>query len=493
VENFYLRLLSIRAHACGQHGLREDHLEPNTPSGWFDGYAFEDWFFKILLPAAKKKEGTKVVIGDNLYRHISPSVLDECEKNQIRFICLPPNTTHITQPLDIAFFRPMKMAWRQVLSDYKDNQGANQTGLNKQDFPRLLRALMSHIEPNAPDNLKSGFRKCGIYPVNVEELLASFERRKQYDTEQLEDSFKKFLEEKINPVNQIEKQKKRKKISVSPGKPLYACHINTLKKKIVFIDSDETDEDDIIFRDDSESLIEEDKSERSKKTKDQPQQKSTSRTDVGKKKVAIKKEIVDKKKVAVKKEVVDKKNVAVKKEVVGKKKVAVKKEVVAKNPQSYQTKKNILMTAARKESYERGIQKKINVIAKENEKKEANKMIEPQENVISNILEEGEEPTVIEFEVIEVDPGQEMEINQKDIQNEKEENKQQCSSCDERHGFMLTCYDCKKSFHPHCIPGKSIDWSNSTFDEDNLFLCNVCNSHTNLKDYEFFLFESDSD
>lgn len=95
----------------------------NTPSGWFDGCAFEEWFLNHLLPVLKQKNGPKALLGDNLSSHISTKVLDACEANNIKFIGLPPNSTHLTQPLDVAFFRPMKMAWRKIISDYKDGSG----------------------------------------------------------------------------------------------------------------------------------------------------------------------------------------------------------------------------------------------------------------------------------------------------------------------------------------------------------------------------------
>ncbi|XP_065671384.1 uncharacterized protein LOC136089338 [Hydra vulgaris] len=135
----------------------------NTKSGWFDRAAFEEWFFSIVLPSLKKKSGVKVLLGDNLSSHISPKVINACEKNEILFVCLPPNSTHITQPLDVAFFKPLKTAWRRIITEYKDSPaGCTKTSLEKQHFPELLNKLLIAIEPNQANNLKSGFRKCGI-------------------------------------------------------------------------------------------------------------------------------------------------------------------------------------------------------------------------------------------------------------------------------------------------------------------------------------------
>lgn len=59
------------------------------------------------------ENGPVVLIGDNLSSHISIKVLELCEHNNILFsVCLPPNNTHLTQPLDVTFFGPMKKLWR---------------------------------------------------------------------------------------------------------------------------------------------------------------------------------------------------------------------------------------------------------------------------------------------------------------------------------------------------------------------------------------------
>ena len=48
------------------------------------------------------------MIEDNLSFHISESVVRKCERHNVKFICLPPNSTHLTQPLDVAYFKPLK-------------------------------------------------------------------------------------------------------------------------------------------------------------------------------------------------------------------------------------------------------------------------------------------------------------------------------------------------------------------------------------------------
>ena len=89
-----------------------------TRSGWFDKGTFECFFNDILLPRIKKQDSAHAMIGDNLSSHISESVVRKCEKHNIKFICLLPNSTHLTQPLDVAYFKPLKTSWRSILNDF---------------------------------------------------------------------------------------------------------------------------------------------------------------------------------------------------------------------------------------------------------------------------------------------------------------------------------------------------------------------------------------
>jgi hypothetical protein len=149
-----------------------------TKSGWFDLETFTDWFLTTALPQLKKKPGRKVMIGDNLSSHLSPVVISQCEANNIRFCFLPPNATHLCQPLDVSFFRPLKTAWRKLLEDWKKREGRKLPSLPKDVFPRLLNKLHEEILPNAKSNIKSGFRKCGIAPLNKEQVLKSLPEEK---------------------------------------------------------------------------------------------------------------------------------------------------------------------------------------------------------------------------------------------------------------------------------------------------------------------------
>lgn len=168
----------------------------NTSSGWFDGLAFEDWYCSLMLPCLKV----------------------------CRFVYLPPNSSHFTQPLDVAFFHPMKVAWRKIFRAYKETpNGTSHRVLHKQYFPALLKELMQAIEPHPEANLQVGFKKCGIWPTSVNEFLESLNGRSSNESLEsvVEDSCKDILENKRNDIRgEKTLTKGSKKKNVPAGKSI---------------------------------------------------------------------------------------------------------------------------------------------------------------------------------------------------------------------------------------------------------------------------------
>lgn len=197
-----------------------------TKSGWFDHQVFEDWIISLMLPILKRQEGTKVVIGDNLSSHISLEVLRLCEENSIKFIALPPNATHLLQPLDVAFFRPLKSHWREVLTNWKKTpSGSRCSTIPKDEFPRLLKQLLTAMEWGTRQNLRSGFRKTGIVPLNKQQVLSRLpskvlEQSLASMTTCIGDTFLDELKRRREEATKPHENKRRKKVNVPPGKSI---------------------------------------------------------------------------------------------------------------------------------------------------------------------------------------------------------------------------------------------------------------------------------
>lgn len=159
------------------------HVRYNrTDSGWFDAICFSDWLQNVALPHFRKfgAPGRKILIGDNLSSHLCYESIRLCMQSDVHFVFLPPNSTHITQPLDIAFFRPLKESWRSILTRWKQGEGAFEATVPKRIFSRLLRKLDKAILEKAAVNVKAGFKAAGIYPLKRQHILKRLPPMSEY-------------------------------------------------------------------------------------------------------------------------------------------------------------------------------------------------------------------------------------------------------------------------------------------------------------------------
>ncbi|KAG5891187.1 hypothetical protein JTB14_004488 [Gonioctena quinquepunctata] len=122
-------------------------------------------------PRTRKLPGKKILIGDNSSSHLPIQSIEECFANNISFIFLPSNSTLLTQPSDVAFFRLSKCAWRKIVEQYKRGPGRRESGIPKNVFSSLMRKLLESIEDNRSKNIIAGFEKCGIIPSNADKVL----------------------------------------------------------------------------------------------------------------------------------------------------------------------------------------------------------------------------------------------------------------------------------------------------------------------------------
>jgi hypothetical protein len=196
-----------------------------STSGWFDGEILEDWFLHVALPYLRRKDGKKIVIGDNLASHLSANRIRHCEENNIAFVFLPPNSTHLCQPLDVAIFHPVKIAWRKILLSWKlKNKGV----LPKTEFPTMLQKLLNELGPNVPDNIKSGFSGSGMLPLNRQKVLGKLipSGHESVNEEALNNSFVEIMN-KQTAVSATPPKTRKKKINVPAGKSISSVDLES--------------------------------------------------------------------------------------------------------------------------------------------------------------------------------------------------------------------------------------------------------------------------
>ena len=134
-----------------------------SSNGWMEIPQFYEWFQKVFIEFVKAFEGPKILVLDGHKSHITSDIVQLARSNQISIICLPPHSTHILQPLDIAVFKPAKSAWRKILDDHN---GLTFETITKEIFPSLLRKLVESNLAFLRRHAVAGFESIGVYSVN---------------------------------------------------------------------------------------------------------------------------------------------------------------------------------------------------------------------------------------------------------------------------------------------------------------------------------------
>lgn len=111
--------------------------------------------------------------------HATLALSDFCVEHKIELISLYPNSTHVTQPMDVAYFRPLKAAWKKAVTSWRlTNNGAS---LQKCHFATVLKSAIDSMDTKT--TLANGFACCGLSPfsadsVNYSRLLNNRESSK---------------------------------------------------------------------------------------------------------------------------------------------------------------------------------------------------------------------------------------------------------------------------------------------------------------------------
>ncbi len=82
-------------------------------SGWMENETFEDWFSNVFVSETRHLNGPTLLVLDGHKSHLSMKVVQIATSNNVSIVCLPAHSTHLLQPLDVAFF---KTAWRKIVS-----------------------------------------------------------------------------------------------------------------------------------------------------------------------------------------------------------------------------------------------------------------------------------------------------------------------------------------------------------------------------------------
>eukprot|EP00170_Pyropia_yezoensis_P008274 contig_34525_g8301 len=153
-----------------------------SPAGVNSGI-MEVWAKSYLEQTKElRATGKTMVIFDGYSSHLSVSVLLLLKDNNVVVYALPSYTSHVTQPLDVAVFGPMKAHARQRLSVFSNSPANAGAKLNVYVACEIM--TQAYVLSMTPANVKAGFSRTGIHPLSPHVFTdASFELSQRYETD----------------------------------------------------------------------------------------------------------------------------------------------------------------------------------------------------------------------------------------------------------------------------------------------------------------------
>ena len=136
--------------------------------GWTNNTLGYEWLTKSFEPSTNRGR-PRLLILDGHASHLTADFIEFCINKDIELLVLPPHTSHLLQPLDVAVFAPLKTALHQE-TDMIVRAGGG-SGISKKEWARCYVAAREKaiITPN----VEAGFRGAGISPYNRGKILMS--------------------------------------------------------------------------------------------------------------------------------------------------------------------------------------------------------------------------------------------------------------------------------------------------------------------------------
>lgn len=139
--------------------------------GWTSNAHGVEWLRSCFEPATREKAGSeyRMLICDGHDSHIAGEFILHCINNNILLVLLPPHSSHILQPLDVSIFGPLKKYIARAQQEVIRHGVAR---LQKCEFVDAY--AIAREAALRPENVLSGWRASGIYPLNTSTVLRKF-------------------------------------------------------------------------------------------------------------------------------------------------------------------------------------------------------------------------------------------------------------------------------------------------------------------------------
>ena len=145
----------------------EGYMIKFSKSGWINSILFEDWLESHFIPYVNKyvrqdDVSQRVILFlDGHKSHKSLYAIETALKQNIEIICLPPQMTHVLQPLDISFFKSLKSIWFKLNEEFCRKN--HHSFVTKGTFTKVFEEAWNQAVAK-PRVIKNGFERIGLCP-----------------------------------------------------------------------------------------------------------------------------------------------------------------------------------------------------------------------------------------------------------------------------------------------------------------------------------------
>ena len=166
-------IYSVQGCICEEGLAVSGSCKSSLRGFWFrvdGGCKFLVWFSKSFIPAVSHllETGPVVLFVDGHHSHITLELIEYAGGRGVHLYWLPPNCTHILQPLDVGTFGPLKFEWRKILQEYRLQTKA--TNVERHNFVELIAKLWQRAF--TPKHVQAGFLGTRLYSFNPSAIHA---------------------------------------------------------------------------------------------------------------------------------------------------------------------------------------------------------------------------------------------------------------------------------------------------------------------------------
>ncbi|XP_065684650.1 uncharacterized protein LOC136096925 [Hydra vulgaris] len=139
-------------------------ISGGSKNGWITTDLFEKWFdyfLQAVQPQSRNQPVLLILDGHSSHKK-NLSVIIKARETNVIILSLLSHCTHKLQPLDVSFFKSLKIFYDQKVSTWLcHHPGRPVTELEVSELFGIANGKAATVQ-----NCQSGFKKCRIYPFN---------------------------------------------------------------------------------------------------------------------------------------------------------------------------------------------------------------------------------------------------------------------------------------------------------------------------------------